>query len=120
MQKIKLEKIELAEINCLKNELNIFYTFKENMLTHIRDNELLFNEMLIVDVARDLYFQFGNKLVNNFRNHGKGIANITLSVKDAVILLACCSFNNSLRNEFENYVTGKFIRLLDQKLKNII
>ena len=122
MQKIKLINVEISELNILKDFLYTFWNWNENALTRINksDAQLLYSEILLVDVARDLYFNFGTKIINNKKSHGKALTNLTIAVKDAIILIASCSMENSIDNDFEKYVKQKFIAILDEKLKSII
>lgn len=117
MQNIKLLKVEVSEINVLKNELFEYITYKTHELSHIKESEKLFNEMLLIDLSYTLFHSFDKKIENKRKNQ---LVSITLNVKDAVTLIHVCSFKNTLRKEMEIYTTGKFIRLLDKELKNLI
>jgi len=122
MERIKLQKVEISELNILKNELNIFYQYKENALKLISKTEIdkILTEMFQIDTARTLYFNFGTKIVSSFKNKGKGIVNVTLTVSEAVILIYVCNSEHSIVNDFEKYVKQKYLSLLYQELINII
>lgn len=122
MEKIKLLKVELVELNVLKNELLTFYQYHENRLRLIDKNDIdnLVIQLLQVDSARNLYFNFGNKIVTKIKNHGKSLVNFTITVTEAVILIYACSMQNSLRNDYETFVCRKFVDKIHELLINLI
>lgn len=92
----------------------------EAALWHIDKNDLqtIINELLMIDLARNLYFSFGTKIINSYRKKGTAMISFTISISDAVVLIACLNFNSTIRNQFETYTAQKFTGILHKNLIN--
>jgi len=111
MKAIELKKVEVVEIQVLQKEVQKFLTYK-NATISATDIDF-FDSLLVIDVLQRLYYNFRGKIERTSRIE----ANLKLQVSEGCILLLCCTFNQSLRNEYDTFVMRKFSALLDQQLK---
>lgn len=115
MKAITLSKIELSEIEVLQQEVEFFSRWKSNGLQVNKNPVTYFNNLLLVDVSQRLFYNFRSKVEKLTRT----TVTLKLSVSEAVVLLECCLFTDSIRTEFETYTMQKISRLLHQELVNI-
>lgn len=115
MNGIVLRKLEIPEIEVLQTELFNFLSYKNASLPHLnkRENEF-FDTLLMIDISQKMYYSFRGKIEKT-----KALeANINLSCSEAVILLSCCNFSKTVRNDFQKFVMHKVSTLLHQQLIN--
>lgn len=113
MKAIELKKVEMVDLEVLQQEVQNFLTYKSSNIKATNSDYL--DSLLVIDVLQRLYYNFRGKIERTARNE----ANLKLQVSDACVLLLCCTFNSSLRNEYDGFVMKKFSRLIHEQLINI-
>lgn len=112
MKSIKLNKIDVADIEVLQVELNYFAGCQSLMLDATKKD--YFDKILLVDISQKLFYSFRNKIERTSR-HG---ANLILTASESCILLMCCNLTRN-RSDHQKHVVSKIGALLHEQLINI-
>jgi hypothetical protein len=116
MKPISLKKMEVVEIEVLQQALMNMLTYKNAYYSIVdTDSNEYYDTILLIDVLQKLYYNFRGKIEKT----SKTTANLNLSCSEAVVILMCCNFDKSIRNDFEKFVTQKIGSLLHQQLISI-
>lgn len=117
--KIHLKQVEIVELNALKDEVLQFANYQKNIIDQITDDSEKYNRLILMDIGTTLYFNFGTRIINNLKSHGKTHCTFSISLAEAALLQFVCCFNVGNKPDFTQYVLGKFSRLIDEKIKSI-
>ena len=116
MRSIKINKVEIVEIEVLQSELLNFITQKNATLLREKHSNDVFDLILVIDVAQKLFVAFRSKI----ERANKAIANITFAPNEAVVLLKVCNDRSTARSQYESFVMHKFMTLIHQEVINLI
>lgn len=114
MTQVKLTQVSLDEVKVLQNELQLFGEWQKLGFNYW-SNEDFYNAIATVDVALRMYFFLRTRIES-----GKSKFTISFKISDAVVILKCCHWRRSERNDYEKIITLKYQDIIDQKLKSII
>lgn len=114
MKTIDLNQIKPDEVEVLQNELEQYSNIEKLGLHHWGTNDFL-NALLTVEISLKLWFMLRSRLESKSKTY-----NLKLRISEAVIILKCCQWPRSLRNDYERNVTEKFKGLLAEQLMNIL
>ena len=115
MKKIKLNNIEIAELQALYRELVEFVTYNNSILANYKHNDSYFSKVLLIEIAQSLCYFFRQKCEGS-----KTHASITLRLSEACVLLQVVTNSSKYRSEFEGFVARKFTDLLHKELTNLV
>lgn len=112
--KIALKKIRIADIEIIQSELLKFIRHKVDNIAHCKDYEKYCNDIIVIDTLQSMFFIFRTKIENN-----KPVTNISLSPTQSVILLYCCQWERTERNQEQRITMQMISDTIHQKLTNI-
>lgn len=114
---IKLQKIEVTEIESLQNLLHNFISLTSHRIrVYVIGSEEYLNELLLLEISKKMFYTFRNKVE---KGCNKNTRNITLSISEAVILFKCCTDAMFHFTPYEKYIQEKYKNELHKQLVNI-
>jgi len=118
--KVQFLKVEFAEIEVLKESVLAFVNHQKKIIDQTTDESEKYNRFILFGVGRELYFNFGKRIVNNLKEHGKTHCTLSVSIAEAAFLQFVCCFDLTNKNAFTTHVLQRYGRMIDEKIKSII
>ena len=118
--KVQFLQVEFAEIEVLKESVLAFVNHQKNIIDRTTDDSEKYNRFILFGVGRELYFNFGSRIVNNLKSHGKTHCTFSVSIAEAAFLQFVCCFDLTNKADFTKHVLERFGRMIDEKIKSII
>ncbi len=115
MRKIKLEKIDIKELEAMSEEISLFIVNQSAGLLATKNTDQYFGKLMMMDTAQAAFQKFWKTIMNASRH----FATMTISVSEAIVLIQCC-IDAIPKGEFHRYVIEKFKGLLHQQIVNLV
>ena len=118
--KIQFKMVEFTEIEVLKTEVYEFVNYQKTIIDRTTDDSEKYTRFILFGVGRELYFNFGKRIINNLKSHGKTHCTFSVSIAEAAFLQYVCCFDLSNKKAFEKHTLERFGRMIDEQIKSII
>ena len=118
--KVQFLQVEFTEIDVLKEEVLNFVNHQKDLISQTTNDSERYNRFIMFDIGRELYFNFGNRIVNNLKSHGKTKCTFSVSIAEAALLQFVCCFDTSNKGDFTKHTLQRFSDMIDQQIKSII
>ena len=117
--KVQFLHMEFSELNILKDQIHVFINHQQEIITRTTDRSEKYNRLVLHGIGRQLYFDFGNKMVNNMKTQGKTHCTFSVSVAEAAFIQFVCGFVTN-RTEYQIFVMDKISRIVDERIESLI
>ena len=117
--KIQFKQLEFTELEVLKEQTLLFVNFQKSQIDFSTNDNDRYTRFVFFGVGRELYFNFGSRIIQNLKTHGKTHCTFSVSVAEAAFLQFVCCFDTTNKNDFQKHVLSKLSNLIDQQIKSI-
>lgn len=111
---IALKKIKRTDFEIIQLELQKFIRSKIDNMPHCKDYTTYCNDIIIIDTLQSMFYIFRSKLESN-----KEVMSLSLTPTQSVILLFCCGWETSQRDQETRIVMQMLSDTLHEKLVNL-
>lgn len=115
MRKVKLNNVDLRDISVLSDELCGYVVRKGHRVAATRNMDMHLNELLLMDIAQNLYYDLGIRLYKS----SKSTASISLEVNEAIVVIQVIVEADHPTDSYARFALDGFKEKLHQEIINL-